>query len=255
MAIMTLNLSSAASFPQNYWMFTIAILVVSVFISILYSELAVRLGVGRRWMAVCCVMLSIMAGLLELAAGSHTVTPMLPVQCAVPLTVGWWCARRRQSPIRAATKFFVFALSPIASYSLLWLLVALAVSTVQPWLNSPVQILAERFGSAGVLAWSFGFMAATFLVPAVIASLLYCKLAGRFGIGDRWMTVSCVVLAVFTVAQASCTFAQSYQAQLPCLWLGMMAFVMLAQSLIPLSIGWWFTRRRRNAVRLRLAPQ
>jgi hypothetical protein len=235
---------------RDHWILSPIVFVVSTFMSILYCELAVRLGVGRRWMAVCCVMLSIMSALLEFAAGSQTVTPLLPVQGAVPLAVGWWFARRMHSPIREATKFFVFALSPVASYSFLWLLIALAGAVGQSWLNALVEFLAERFGTAGVMAWSFGFMVTTFIVPTVIASLLYCVLAGRFGIGNRWMAVSCVVLAAFAAAQASCTFAHSYQEQLCCMWIGMMAFVIPSQCLIPLAIGWWFARRRRYYAQL-----
>lgn len=253
MALMTTRGDYALTFHEDHWILSLVVLVVSIFVSILYGELAVRLGVGRRWMVVSCAVLGIMALLLQLAVGLRAITVRVPIQFAVPLTIGWWFTKRKCSPIPAATKFLVFALSPVASYSFLWCMAALAIAIAQPLLSASAESVAAHFGTTAQVAWLFAPLLLMFVVPTVVASLLYCKLAGRSGIGNRWMAVSCAVLAAFATAQSCATLARCYQKELFLLWVGLIVCVSLAQFLIPLAIGWWFVRRRCSAARLQLA--
>ena len=87
--------------------------------------------------------------------------------------------------------------------------------------------------------------------PTIVASLLYCKLAKRFGSGRRWLVISCLVLAAFGEIQSP--FGIYNLATCGRLRLDPTACIGLAQCVVPLAIGWWFLRRTRNQGRLQLA--
>jgi hypothetical protein len=231
------------SLPEDRWMVSSVALVTSAFISILFGQLAIWLGVGKKWTIVSCVVLGVFAALIEFGVSSHAVTVMLPVQVVVPLSMGWWFTSRKWRPAPAATRFLVFALSPVALYSLLWLGGVLAYSTVQQSLDGPTRFVAEHCGTTAAIAWTLVPLLGMYVVPTVVVSLLYCKLAGRSGVGNRWMTVSCAVLAMFATAQSCASLATCMSTGQFALWGG----VGLIQLLIPLGIGWWFVRHRRHA--------
>jgi hypothetical protein len=96
----------------------------------------------------------------------------------------------------------------------------------------------------------------TFVGPMVVASLLYCKLAGRSGVGRKWMVVSCIVLAACAAMQTlqGRNFFEFYDTNgQHHVCTGLWACVGLAQFLVPLGIGWWFMRRKREHGQLQLA--
>lgn len=185
-------------------------------------------------MLASCAVLGAFGLLLELGL---RVPVMALAQFAAPLAVGWWFTKRKCNRGYPATTFLVFAISPVASYMLLWVIVVLAFATGQSFLNVYLALTA------------------VYVVPTVVASLLYCKLAKRFGSGEKWMFVSCLVLATFGAMQSFQSFLAGYEtAEGHCRPpIGLTMCISLAQFLIPLAIGWWFMRRKHDQGQLELA--
>jgi hypothetical protein len=107
------------------------------------------------------------------------------------------------------------------------------------------------------------------LIPSILASILYCRLARRLGVGKTWMLLSCAMLAVLS-ALFLCTARVSAIPEENWLRLGINfpqsishlygTFVwiilsprQLMQFLVPLAIGWWFLRRKHDQGQLQLA--
>jgi hypothetical protein len=89
----------------------LTVIVCSTFLSILYGELAMWLGIGRKWMLASCVALGANAMFFNnFGTGESSGTVMLLVQFAIPLAVGWWFAKRRYNHGYVATTFLVFLL-------------------------------------------------------------------------------------------------------------------------------------------------
>jgi hypothetical protein len=216
------------------------------------------------------------------------VSLTLPLQFAVPVAVGWWFARRRRIHRYAATALLVFAISPLASYTLLSLLIGLTARAVLIWSSvsvfftlmavAPTVVasglvyhrFAKRLGSrrkwmfvsclalTTFLAIPFMPLLLVFVVPMAITSLLYCRLARWAGIGWQWMLVACTVLAVYAAAtrspQGGHWFAYydgvGQHHVVAVLWM----CITLAQVLVPLAIGWWFLRRKHDPGQLQPVP-
>jgi hypothetical protein len=280
---------------DNHWGLSLLIAVSSIFLGILYGELAMRLGLGSKWRVASCVVLGVIAMFWESAFGRYAGTDivMLPVQFAVPLGVGWWVTKRKCNPRYAAMKFFVLAILPVASYTLLSFVVPLAISipysvaahsgpaTAAAWSYVSVVLmfviptvvasilcyqLAKEYRSgkkwmlvsgmvlAMLAAMPFMPLLLLYLVPTVAASVLYCKLAMHFDIGRKWMLVSCTLLAVWAAMHYLQSLPwASYDG--PGQWLLQigMTCIGLAQFLAPLAIGWWFMRREHAQGPLQLA--
>ena len=224
-------------FNEGHWILSLIIVVCSTFVGALYGELALWLGIGKKWTLASCAVLGVIAMLFGIGFGSYTV--MLLVQFAAPLAVGWWFAKRKCNHGYPATTFLVFAISPVASYMLLLSILGLAIMIAQRNLH---------FGYAAMLTWSF----VIFLLPTVVPSLLYCKLVGRFGIGRKWMLVSCTVLAMYAAMLYMPGVGYTTEGQHG-MAVGLTTCVILAQSLVPLAIGWWFMRRKHDQGRLEFA--
>jgi hypothetical protein len=274
--LLTIRADHTLNWYENRWILTLTILACSTFLSILYDELATRLGIGRKWTLASCAVLGAFAMLLELGLG---VPVMLPVQFAVPFAAGCWAARRKHNRSYPATTFLVFAMSPVASYMLLWFTLALAIATttrsislflvlvyVVPTVMAIVLVckLARRFSSARKWIFLSCMMLATlvaipfmplllmYVVPTVVTSLLYCRLAERFGSGRKWMFVSCTVLATFAAMESFGLWINVSEDSAG-FRIGLVACIVLAQFLVPLAIGWRFMRRRHDRRQLGLA--
>jgi Na+/melibiose symporter-like transporter len=101
----------------------------------------------------------------------------------------------------------------------------------------------------------------TVIIPSVVATILYCRLAEWLGIGRTWGLVACVILAI--VASAPCYWLGAgryyhFAASWAGLWFGLReGWILVAQHfvqfIIPLTIGWWFLRRKRDKGQLQLA--
>jgi hypothetical protein len=284
-AIIAIRADHTLEWHENHWILSPIIALCSTFLGILYAELAVRFGIGRKGMLASYLVLGAVAMLEELCFG---VTWMLPVQLAVPLAVGWWSAGKRHNWSHPATTLVIFVLSPVASYTLFWLVFVLVAATGLWFVNAYLGSAAGTFlfvllvyvvpaVAAGLLCWrlakrfrsgrrwlfvscmalatiaSLPFMPLLliYVVPTVVASLLYCKLARRFRSGRRWLLVSCLVIATFapmkSVLEISAMGGQGG------LLIVMAPCVGLAQFLVPLAIGWLFLRRTHDYGQLQAA--
>jgi hypothetical protein len=101
--------------------------------------------------------------------------------------------------------------------------------------------------AAALLALAYAINLLFYLLPTVVASLLYCKLTKGFGSGRKWMVVSCTVLATFA---PMLSFRLANNAGLP---IALTMCIILAQFLVPLAIGRWFMRRKHGQRQLELA--
>jgi len=241
------------NFQEDHWMLSLMVLVCSTFAGCLYGELAMWLGISRKWTLASCAVLGAIATLLELGFAG-TVTVVLLVQFTAPLAVGWWFTKWKYSHRYPATTILVFAISPVASHLLLLAIVALVIATAQPLFSSPG---GPANGHVALVVLAASLSVLIILLPAVVTSFLYCKLVVWFGIGRRWMLVSCAVLAMyiavlFSRQAASATYATEGHGSVSvglvmCLILG------LGQALVPLAIAWWFMRRKHDQGQLELA--
>ena len=268
---------------EHHGRFSLIIAVSSIFLSILYGELAMWLGIGKKWMPTSCIVLAVIAMFWESGTSLSTMPVMLLVQFAIPLSVGWWFTKGKYIHGYPATTFLVFAMSPVASYMLLSAMALLTAVAAWAWLSVFVllpcvvpAVVASSFlyrklakGLRSGRKWMFvsclvlaTFVAMPlmpilfiFVIPMAVASLLYCKLARRSGIGWKWMSVSCTVLAIFAATQSLPLRSWfEYDADgKHHFFVGLWACVSLAQFLTPLAIGWWFMRRKRDQGQLQVA--
>ena len=260
--------NQAINLYDHHWAFSFVIVVSSTFLSILYGELALWFGVGRKWLLTLCVVLGAVAMFWEFTFG---LTVMLPLQFVIPFAVGWWFAKQKCNPEYPATRFLVFAISPVASYTIVSSATLLAIAAVSAWsvlllllMGVIPSIVASvlYWKSAKGGGWGKRFLVVTCLmlatvpaflfmplllmlvVPTAVVSLLYCKIGGWSGVGRKWMFVSCIVLAVYAAMQCLDGHYFEYEANgqhHSCV--GLMMCFTLAQFMVPLAIGWWFMRR------------
>jgi hypothetical protein len=109
----------------------------------------------------------------------------------------------------------------------------------------------------------------TIAVPSIVASIFYCKLGHRLGIGKKWILLACMVVAVFAAMPCCSVKLSDIPGESALRW-GVLnphsithvsEFIIwvfcrplqLTQFLVPLAIGWWFMRRTRDQGRLQLA--
>ena len=155
--------------------------------------------------------------------------------------------------------FLVFAVSPVVSMIALFVLVCAGLSVIGMtaerlglWSNEG---FATRPGPIALAATRYGFSLLTVIIPAVLASILYCKLAKRLGMGHKWMFVSCTMLAIMAMLPFWSVHAKTidvnwhYALQVGVWipgwsgWKYPFTVLQLVQFLPPLAIGCWFLRR------------
>ncbi len=241
--ILTFEMALDAVRYKPGWILSLFPVICSTIVGCLYGELAMWLGIGKKGTLVSCAVLSVIALLCGPCIGWDTA--MLLVQFAVPLAAGRWFIERKCSHRHAATKLLVFAISPVVSYTLLWYVSRMVITTTAPLL------LHSWLADWGVLL--IEYLLLCFFSP-VVASLLYCKLAKRFVSGKKWMFVSCAVLATFLAMQG---FQRTHWVDAEGYWVwccsSLWVCIVMAPSLVPLAIGWWFMRRTRDQGQWQLA--
>lgn len=271
------------------WGPALGIGICSALSGILYCELALWLGLDRKWPLASCVVLGAFASLLgsRIPGGGNMHWTLFAVQFAFPLALGWVRVRRTGNDTYPLTAFIVFALSPFACYQLLSILAVLITSAVLASVlgGSPSVVMLLLAGAALVVAVRWyrrhakgarpvrkwialcclaisAFPAVLslplwimFVAPSAAASLLYCGIGRRFGVGRKWMLVSCVVLAACAVMHClGRPWFEYYDTSgqyHSCDWL--MVCVALAQVVVPLAVGWRFASRNRDSGQLQMA--
>ena len=78
---------------ESRWVLGLALVACSTVGVILYGELALWLGIGRKWTLVSCPALGSIASLFSFEFGPHAFVSL--VQFAAPFVVGWWIVTRR----------------------------------------------------------------------------------------------------------------------------------------------------------------
>lgn len=196
-----------------------------------------------------------------------------PEQVAEAAVVAY---RRRSFLGRHPTAaFLVFGLSPIVSFVLLAALCVSGLSLFddfEKWLGFDTEQglrNLKRFDPAASALTPYLVSLILVVIPSILASVFYCKLATRLGMGRKWFFVSCVVLAAIGMIPV-CSATLSEIPGQSCLRLncwnplnlehlaGSVVWCLrtpqqLLQLVVPLLVGWWFVRRSRETLPLRPA--
>lgn len=143
----------------------------------------------------------------------------------------------------------VFGLSPIVSFITIGLVFAVVY-------NLPLLVCLNGvdLGPVGTAVLFHSEELVGLILPLVLLSIFYCRLARRLGMGKQWIFMACVVLAV--IGWGPGVFEVPEQ-EVYNLSLSLFAFppnaMQVVQLLIPLAICWWFMRRNGVQGQLQLA--
>ncbi len=99
--------------------------------------------------------------------------------------------------------FLVFGLSPIVTFIVLFAVTVLATAAmieVAHELGFSIDDWWNRLGTPGVTVWCYAMSWLTSVVPGIVVSILFCRLAKRLRMGRRWLFVSCVATGLMTAA-------------------------------------------------------
>jgi hypothetical protein len=160
--------------------------------------------------------------------------------------------------------FLVFAVSPAVSLILVFGLMALGARTVCcTWLGvTGNEVRATPPGPLELLATECLFSLLFVVIPVILTTVAYGKLVQWSGVARTWMVVSCGVLAAMVIPcwHARAIELAGHPGVLCALWIpGLHGWIPpsvcgpLLQLLVPLAIGWWFLRRRRDQGQLQPA--
>jgi hypothetical protein len=172
-------------------------------------------------------------------------------------------AYRRRSFLgrHPAARFLVFGVSP--AVSLVVLFIASSFSLMG------LGMICERLGfnidqgshmaTVGSALMCLVMSLLTIIIPSILASIAYCRLARRVGMGTTWVIGSCAIVAVLASFTSYWRAGSGYW-MLGFLWSGFFRYgslVALTQHVvnlsIPLAIGLWFLRRKHDEGQLQLA--
>jgi glucan phosphoethanolaminetransferase (alkaline phosphatase superfamily) len=162
-----------------------------------------------------------------------------------------------------SAKFWVFAVSPLASLVALFVVAfgcMYGVFTLYEWLGINLHI--TQYDPAASLMMPYAMSFVMVILPGIAASLFYCKLAHRLGLGKKWVVLSCLMLAVVaitpiwsvklsevpgqSVLQCGIAFPQNLADFGHCLVSYFGKVQQLLQFLAPLVVGLWFLRQTRK---------
>lgn len=235
-------------FIEQRWLLSLILALSSTITGTLYGELAMWLGIGRRWTLTSCAAMGAVIMVQEFLIGSHTV--MLLVQFAVPFAVGWWFIKRERERRYVATKVVVFAISPVLALMILSCVVSLAMRPITHWVTGSQA--AMRLSPAAFSAALYSSHLLKHAIPTAVASLLYCELAKRFGLGRSWIFIFFMVIVTFGTMELS-NSAIYYWRQHSGRLIPLTTCNILTDCIVPLAIGWWFLRRKHHRGELQLA--
>jgi hypothetical protein len=158
--------------------------------------------------------------------------------------------------------FFVFSISPILSLIALDALV-LGIFVLAIWLigEEAASGITKKIGLVGQAIAPYLLALFFLVIPSIVLSILYCRLAKRLCLRKSWMFASCISLA----AMAMCVFWSASFSDIPgknnlsCgfgipAWKGWIPPIQnLVQFIIPLATGCWFIRRTHEQCDLKIA--
>jgi hypothetical protein len=166
--------------------------------------------------------------------------------------------------------FLVFAVSPVVSIFALFAAIVFGLFVACDAVDSMViDGLLRRAGTSLPSIMS----ALTVILPSMLVSILYCRLANRLCISKKWVFVSCAVIAAMTVLPIWTVQLSDVPGE-SALRLGMFSLPhsigalggvcttilyslhsvrQVLQLVVPIAIGLWFMRRKRDPGQLHLA--
>jgi hypothetical protein len=174
-----------------------------------------------------------------------------------------------------AAAFLVFGVSPVALLAALFVVAFVAVlglSEVCELLGFDIQPFFASMShfepsASAVLPYVLSLL--TIVIPCIFASILYCRLARRLGLGKKWMLLSCAILAILAAIPCCSVKLSGIPGESGLRWgvwnpesikhsFHFFVWVVcqprqLMQFLVPPAIGWWFMRRKRDNGRLQMA--
>lgn len=151
--------------------------------------------------------------------------------------------------------FLVFGVSPVLTMLALFFFTvfgAWAIVSTLNFVGVNVNFRPSQVGpfKATLLCWVESLLAV--VIPSIIASILYCKLARRLGISRKWMVAPCAVLAAIALVPGFYWTNDFW-----CLGLLGLSSPLQLQHLVqligPIVTCWLFMRRIANSGRLQLA--
>ena len=184
--------------------------------------------------------------------------------------------RRRSFLGRHSTAaFLVFGLSPIAASFFLACLCIAAVWGVNEscnWIGVDTEQglrNLKRFEPLASVLMPIVLSLIVVVIPSILASVFYCRLARHLALGRKWMIVSCLVLATLALMPI-CSARLSDSPGKSRLAIGVVNLMepeqllripkwsihnprQLVQLLVPLAIGCWYLRRPENSASVRVA--
>jgi hypothetical protein len=166
--------------------------------------------------------------------------------------------------------FLVFAISPVVSLLALFCLAYCGVYVfyfAYEQLGGDINAIRHLPGASAVMPYVLSLL--TIVLPAIIASSLYCWLVRRLGIGRKWLLLACIMLAVVAAMPCCSVTLSNVPGHSAFRWgvlnpqsikdlFDVIPWIFcrpqqLMQFLVPLAIAWWFMRRKGDEVRLQLA--
>jgi hypothetical protein len=171
--------------------------------------------------------------------------------------------------------FVVFAISPLVSLIILSGLCMAGMwfsDEALKWMGvNTEQCLRslKRFDPAATVIMPYLMSLLIVVIPSILVSIFYCRFAKRLGIGRKWIIVSCVVLAataLMPICSAELSDVPGKSRLMVGAWnpfrieylLGTLVHCFcnprqMLQFIVPLAIGVWYIRRKRDQDQLQLA--
>jgi hypothetical protein len=131
--------------------------------------------------------------------------------------------------------FLVFAVSPIVPQYVLGYVVTFVLALIINPLFGYGGSGKDELGPAASAVWSCLF-SLLIIICTSLASVLYCELAQCFAMGKKWMFVSCAVLGLLAMNWQNIIYNG----------VGLLGPALLVQFIVPITVGWRFTRRKRE---------
>jgi hypothetical protein len=154
--------------------------------------------------------------------------------------------------------FLVFAISPVVSMVLLIALGGLALVAIGVGcrrLGVNMDFTPDQVGIGVARLLCLATTLVTIVIPSLLASILYCKLATRLSMGKKWMIVSAAVLAVMCLLCSSWMTLSNIPGKSA--WTFGIGFpphpLQFVQLLVPLAVACWFLWRTRERAPMQLA--